>query len=68
MELVLPGAHSDIGGGYGEVEEEPREMPLTEFRRLVSEGWYEPADDEFGAPLAGYNPKVSRRRTLPNDY
>jgi hypothetical protein len=53
VELVLPGAHSDIGGGYGEREEEPREMLLNELRRLVGEGWYAPADDEFGVPLAG---------------
>ena len=69
VELVLPGAHSDIGGGYGEADDEPREMLLDELRRLVTEGWYAPADDEFGAPLAGYNPTVRRvRRALPNDY
>lgn len=40
-ECVLPGAHSDIGGGYAEVEiEERRFWNAEEMERLIHEGWY----------------------------
>lgn len=40
-ECQLPGAHSDIGGGYGEVEVEERNFASTaEMERLEREGWY----------------------------
>ena len=39
-ELTLPGAHSNIGGGYGEVEDESREMRLDERNHYINHGWY----------------------------
>lgn len=40
-EFTLPGAHSDIGGGYKEVEVEVREFYNDRERlALVREGWY----------------------------
>ena len=40
-ELVLPGAHSDIGGGYAEEVEEEREFhDDAEYTRFVGGGWY----------------------------
>ena len=39
-ELTLPGAHSNIGGGYGEVEDESREMRLDERDHHIKHGWY----------------------------
>ena len=42
-ELTLPGVHSDVGGGYGEVEDETRTFSPGERARLLAEGWYTPA-------------------------
>jgi len=39
-ELQLPGVHSDIGGGYGEVEEEDRLGTPQEWQQLIAQGWY----------------------------
>ena len=40
-ECQLPGAHSDVGGGYGEVEVEERTFASeAEMARLTREGWY----------------------------
>ncbi len=39
-EVKLPGAHSDIGGGYGEMENEDRLETPEELQRLLAEGWY----------------------------
>jgi hypothetical protein len=40
-ELVLPGAHSNIGGSYGEVtDEEERELHTYEHEQLIKQGWY----------------------------
>ncbi|HEX8658892.1 MAG TPA: hypothetical protein VF690_15210, partial [Hymenobacter sp.] len=67
-ELELPGAHSDIGGGYGEWETETREMRLRERHRLAQEGWYPPAAEAL-ADHDGDGPKVTATREgLPNDY
>jgi hypothetical protein len=42
-ELTLPGVHSDVGGGYGEVEDETRTFSTGERARLLGQGWYTPA-------------------------
>lgn len=44
-ELALPGVHSDIGGGYAEIENEKRKLHLENgFKNiketLIKEGWY----------------------------
>jgi len=44
-ELSLPGVHSDIGGGYAEIEKEVRKLHLENgFKNiketLIKEGWY----------------------------
>lgn len=44
-ELSLPGVHSDIGGGYAEIEKEVRKLHLEKGfdnikETLIKEGWY----------------------------
>lgn len=39
-ELTLPGVHSDVGGGYGEREDETRELHYGAHGQLIAEGWY----------------------------
>ena len=40
-ELVLPGVHSDVGGGYGEVEMQERTyFSPAHLEPLVREGWF----------------------------
>lgn len=40
-ELQLPGAHSDIGGGYAQTEAEERELGNAKLRAwFISQGWY----------------------------
>ncbi|HEX8658103.1 MAG TPA: DUF2235 domain-containing protein [Hymenobacter sp.] len=41
-ELTLPGVHSDVGGGYGEVEDETRTFGPGDRARLLAQGWYTP--------------------------
>jgi len=43
-ELQLPGVHSDVGGGYGEVEDESRELRPGDQARLLAQGWYRPEE------------------------
>ncbi|MFD2721317.1 T6SS phospholipase effector Tle1-like catalytic domain-containing protein [Hymenobacter monticola] len=41
FELRMPGAHSDIGGGYAEVEKEERKLGDAKERKwLIDQGWY----------------------------
>ncbi|WDF65473.1 phospholipase effector Tle1 domain-containing protein [Flavobacterium sp. KACC 22763] len=45
-ELSIPGVHSDIGGGYAEIEKEIRKLHLEKGfdnikETLIKEGWYE---------------------------
>jgi hypothetical protein len=43
-EFTMPGAHSDVGGGYKELEVEEREFfSEQEKAQLLHEGWYTPA-------------------------
>jgi hypothetical protein len=74
-ELVLPGVHSDIGGSYAAVEDEPRQLRPKDVPRLLAEGWYATAeieqvpeeiyDPETGAHLGTrYTPMARRPRVL----
>ena len=41
FELRMPGAHSDIGGGYAEKETEERQLGKAKERHwLIEQGWY----------------------------
>jgi len=80
-ELVVPGAHSDVGGGYTQPTEEVREygdpVAYKQCQYFQQQGWYGPGQvttsmqdggqDEKGRPL----PKVrllTGKRTVPNSY
>jgi hypothetical protein len=76
-ELTLPGAHSDIGGGYAAVEEESREVRLDERDHYIAHGWYEPADipilhENVYSPQTGQKLYVRSwavgKRRLRHDY
>jgi hypothetical protein len=82
-ECQLPGAHSDIGGGYGEVEVEERTFASdAEIKHLERKGWYIRSPDktknqffiheEVYASLAEGPPLVARwpvgRRTVQYHY
>ena|GEM_PF-4933429 len=63
LEVILPGVHSDIGGGYEERALETRNVPAAHRQRLLDEGWY--ADEELtGSALGGY----VGRRVLTHHY
>lgn len=74
FELEIPGAHSDIGGGYGEIENETRHFnDEPHFKNiekvLLEQGWYTPEQIKFsiGDALAGKS--YSGVRTgIPNSY
>ena len=77
FELRLPGAHSDIGGGYGNKLPEVRkygigDVPLRLFNYFKNQGWYLPeqATRQYEASGDDENPTpyVVARRTLPNRY
>ena len=40
FECQLPGVHSDIGGGYAELEDEVRNVRLYHRDMLIEQGWY----------------------------
>lgn len=40
FECKLPGVHSDIGGGYAELEDEVRNVRLYHRDILIEQGWY----------------------------
>ena len=76
-ELTLPGAHSDIGGGYAAVEEESREVRLDERDHYIAHGWYPPADipilhEDIYSPQTGQKLYVRSwalgKRRLRHDY
>lgn len=71
-ELQLPGAHSDIGGGYGETENEQRYLHLEkEYENIkqsvLKEGWYLPGQiiEETGKAQTTL---WARRFDIPNSY
>ena len=72
-ECVLPGAHSDVGGGYAEMETEERKfISPEELERLVREGWYrrgpDPAPNQIGTHVENYEslsePTITARWTV----
>jgi len=77
-ELTLPGAHSNVGGGYGEVEDESREMRLDECDHYIKHGWYKPNEivhhrENVYSPQTGQflyvkESAVGLRRGLRYDY
>ncbi|TDW44267.1 putative alpha/beta hydrolase family protein DUF2235 [Flavobacterium sp. 270] len=73
-ELEIPGAHSDVGGGYGEIENETRyfrdEPDFKNIQKvLLEQGWYTPEQlnypmksEQAGKPYGG------TRTGIPNSY
>ena len=76
FELRLPGAHSDIGGGYGNTLPEERrygrDLPLKVLAFFRDRGWYRPEHLTTLYEPQGEDvpprPFVVARRTLPNRY
>lgn len=74
FELEIPGAHSDVGGGYGEIENETRyfsdEPDFKNIQQALQEqGWYTPEQlnypmrsEQAGKPYGG------TRIGIPNSY
>ena len=74
FELEIPGAHSDVGGGYGEIEDETRyfsnEPDFKNIQQvLLQQGWYTPEqlnypmrNEKSGKPYGG------TRKGIPNSY
>ena len=76
-ELTLPGVHSNIGGSYGEHEDEARRLHLWERAALIAQGWYteaeapvqeEPVYDEWGNQIGTERWAVGVRKGLGQDY
>ena len=78
-ELTLPGAHSNIGGGYGETEDETRALHPAQVPTLLAQGWYAPEqvrqgprpprpDAPPGPPRGGRARAQGRRQGLSADY
>lgn len=81
-ELVLPGAHSDIGGGYPKIEEEVRFLdsevhPKREFTKKINatkgkymeSGWYTIQQLEIEEKYErGYVYNLYGKRKLTNEY
>jgi len=76
-ELTLPGVHSNIGGSYGEHEDEVRKLHLWEREALIAQGWYtkeeapvheDPVYDEYGQQIGTRQWAVGTRKGLDQDY
>lgn len=72
FELQLPGAHSDIGGGYGEIENEKRFLHLEKGyenikQSVLKEGWYLP-DQIIEETGKAQTILWARRFGIPNSY
>lgn len=70
-ELQIPGAHSDVGGGYGEVENETRFLNLEADydnvkESVLKEGWYLP--DQIVTPKGSHTVYRATRNKIPNNY
>ena len=57
-ELTLPGVHSDIGGSYAAVEDEPRQLRPQDVPELLAQGWYEDKTDIVQVPEETYDPQT----------
>lgn len=76
-QLTLPGVHSNIGGSYGEDEDEERHLLLWERAELIAQGWYTeqeapiheaPVYDEYGNQIDTRRWAVGIRKHLGQDY
>ena len=76
-ELTLPGVHSNIGGSYGENEDEVRKLHLWERDALIAQGWYteeeapvheDPIYDEYGQQTGTHKWAVGTRKGLDQQY
>jgi len=76
-ELTLPGVHSNIGGSYGEQEDEERRLHLWEREALIAQGWYtkdeapiyeDPVYNEYGMQIGTTQWSVGKRKNLNQDY
>ncbi|WP_445722405.1 T6SS phospholipase effector Tle1-like catalytic domain-containing protein [Flavobacterium sp.] len=72
IELVLPGCHSDIGGGYNDNtnEEVVIEGPYTDYvkydrDRMIAQGWYRPEEMKWSV---GSSKIKGKREKLSNKY
>jgi len=78
-ELHIPGAHSDVGGGYKEAEPETRDLTPTHTTHpakampqtvrgtrdfAYAQGWYAPSD----APDKWWGKSATHSRTVKGDY
>lgn len=71
FELQLPGAHSDVGGGYCEIENEVRYLDLeTKYDNIkesvLKEGWYLPS--QIFTPEWDRTTLRATRNRIPNSY
>lgn len=71
IELILPGCHSDIGGGYKNGEEiviltESAPIIEAEKKHVLEQGWFLPGQLKELPPLVSYYLKGTR--TLSNKY
>lgn len=62
-ELAIPGAHSDVGGGYNAVEVEERAFEPGLEHQVLEQGWFVQSEkrDQFG-------PHTVYRRKVSNEY
>ena len=76
-ELTLPGVHSNIGGSYGEQEDEVRKLHLWERDALIAQGWYteeeapvheDPIYDEYGQQTGTHKWAMGTRKGLDQQY
>lgn len=77
-ELTLPGAHSDIGGGYMAEEKETRPLYLEDRPLLLAQGWYTETeapiqsediyDPESGQKMGTRQWAVGTRLAVRHDY
>ena len=71
FELELPGVHSDIGGGYAEIENETRYLHLEKGytnikQELIQQGWYLPKQI---VEMKGHQTVLwAKREGIPNSF
>ncbi|HEX8504087.1 MAG TPA: DUF2235 domain-containing protein [Hymenobacter sp.] len=76
-ELTLPGVHSNIGGSYGDNEDEARRLHLWERDALIAQGWYTkdeapvyeaPVYNEYGQQIGTNKWSIGKRTGLDQQY
>ena len=58
FECRLPSVHSDIGGSYAAVEDEPQQLRPQDVPELLTQGWYEDKTDIVQVPEETYDPQT----------